>query len=221
MGGGKIDYNNLDAVNQAVSDNYNKNVLVPCQGCGRTFLPESLAKHIKGCKGGAAAAEKAEKDFQANKPIVKPKTLVCHICGREFGTKSLAFHLKSCKKKWEIEQQNKPPHERRPCPSTPKALEEVMTSGNKGGSYNMDKLAEYNANAMNDFNDKVLEPCPNCGRTFLPDRLQIHLRSCKQNSGMKNKIAALNAQNANQSTLPEINQKTQAAKRTEPCNLCG
>lgn len=21
--------------------------------------------------------------------------------------------------------------------------------------------------------------CPNCGRTFLPDRLEVHLRSCK------------------------------------------
>ena len=96
-----------------------------------------------------------------------------------------------------------------------------MTSGAKGGAYNMDKLAEYNANAMNDFNDKVLEPCPNCGRTFLPDRLQIHLRSCKQNAGLKNKVAALNAQNASSSSLPEISQKTQAAKRTEPCSLCG
>lgn len=59
----------------------------------------------------------------------------------------------------------------------------------------MDKMESYNANAMEDFNDKVLEPCPNCGRTFLPDRLAIHLRSCKKGAGMKNKIAALNAAN--------------------------
>lgn len=103
--GGGIDYNNLDAFNSAVQDNYNKNVLVPCGGCGRTFLPESLAKHIKGCKAGAQAAEKAEYEATAKKQIVRPRTLVCHICGREFGTKSLEIHVKTCKKKWEYEQQ--------------------------------------------------------------------------------------------------------------------
>ena len=24
-----------------------------------------------------------------------------------------------------------------------------------------------------------LVPCPNCARTFLPDRLQVHLRACR------------------------------------------
>lgn len=79
-----------------------------------------------------------------------------------------------------------------------------MLNSGGAGSYNIDKLQEYNSNAMNDFNDKVLEPCPNCGRTFLPDRLQIHLRSCKKSAGLKNKIAALNAENQSQSSLPEI-----------------
>jgi hypothetical protein len=56
MGGGKIDYNNLDAVNQAVRDNHNANVLEKCGGCGRTFNPEALVKHLRGCAAGAAAA---------------------------------------------------------------------------------------------------------------------------------------------------------------------
>lgn len=29
----------------------------------------------------------------------------------------------------------------------------------------------------------MLDGCPNCGRTFLPDRLLIHLKSCKGPSG--------------------------------------
>lgn len=41
-----------------------------------------------------------------------------------------------------------------------------------------DKLEEYNNDAYKNYNEKVLEPCPNCGRTFLSDRLVIHLRSC-------------------------------------------
>ena len=37
------------------------------------------------------------------------------------------------------------------------------------------------------FEEKVLESCPNCGRTFLPDRLAIHLRSCKENKPLTQK----------------------------------
>ncbi len=33
--------------------------------------------------------------------------------------------------------------------------------------------------AFDDFNTKCLEPCPNCGRTFVPRALEVHLRSCK------------------------------------------
>lgn len=40
--------------------------------------------------------------------------------GREFGTTSIEIHLKSCKKKWEIEENKKPPKERRPLPEPPK-----------------------------------------------------------------------------------------------------
>jgi len=39
---------------------------------------------------------------------------------------------------------------------------------------------KYNEDAANSFNEKGLDPCVNCGRTFLPDRLVIHMRSCKK-----------------------------------------
>lgn len=38
-----------------------------------------------------------------------------------------------------------------------------------------------NSNAMKEYNDKALDACPNCARTFLPDRLLVHLKSCKGN----------------------------------------
>lgn len=40
-------------------------------------------------------------------------------------------------------------------------------------------MEDYNANAMKEYNDKALDACPNCARTFLPDRLLVHLKSCK------------------------------------------
>jgi hypothetical protein len=40
--------------NDAAFDTYNKQSLVVCTGCSRTFLPDSLVKHQKGsCAGGA------------------------------------------------------------------------------------------------------------------------------------------------------------------------
>jgi 16S rRNA U1498 N3-methylase RsmE len=41
-------------------------------------------------------------------------------------------------------------------------------------------MQKYNEDALTNWNDNVLEACPNCGRTFLPDRLVIHLKSCKK-----------------------------------------
>ena len=47
------------------------------------------------------------------------------------------------------------------------------------GNVNSNQLEDYNNDAFKQYNDKALEPCPNCGRTFLPDRLIVHLKSCK------------------------------------------
>ena len=41
-------------------------------------------------------------------------------------------------------------------------------------------MQKYNEDALTNWNDNVLEACPNCGRTFLPDRLIIHMRSCNK-----------------------------------------
>jgi len=35
--------------NDAAFDTFNKQALSVCSGCSRTFLPESLLKHQKGC----------------------------------------------------------------------------------------------------------------------------------------------------------------------------
>jgi hypothetical protein len=46
----------------------------------------------------------------------------------------------------------------------------------------IDEVEAYNASAFDDYNKKALEPCPNCARTFLPDRLEVHLKSCRSSN---------------------------------------
>lgn len=58
----------------------------------------------------------------------RPRGVMCYICGREYGTASIDIHLKSCKKKWEIQEEQKPRRERRPCPEEPPSFAAI-----KGG----------------------------------------------------------------------------------------
>ncbi|XP_026464247.1 uncharacterized protein LOC113366807 [Ctenocephalides felis] len=94
---------------------------------------------------------------------LRPRTLTCYLCGREFGTASLHLHEPRCRERWERENAYLPAHLRRPMPEKPPA--------------NLSAL-EYNNMAWK-VSQKSLLPCEHCGRTFLPDRLEIHLRSCK------------------------------------------
>ena len=110
--------------------------------------------------------------------MVRPKSVVCYICGREYGTMSISIHIKACEKKWDIEQAKKPKGERRPCPTAPTNFDDILT-----GKVSNEKMNEYNDEAFTNWNEKVLEACPNCARTFLPDRLEIHLKSCRGPGG--------------------------------------
>ena len=94
--------------------------------------------------------------------------------GKEYGTTSIKIHLKSCIKKWEEQEELKPVKERRPVPEEPDKFEDVLT-----GKMKALDLEEYNNEAFKAYNEKALVPCKNCGRTFLPDRLEVHLKSCK------------------------------------------
>jgi len=56
VAGGKV---NWDEYNDQAFKEYNEKALVPCDGCGRTFLPDSLIKHQKGCKESSGYGKKA------------------------------------------------------------------------------------------------------------------------------------------------------------------
>nr|XP_023473587.1 zinc finger protein 474 isoform X4 [Equus caballus] len=102
--------------------------------------------------------------------IRRPPTIVCYICGREYGTKSIAIHEPQCLKKWHNENNLLPKELRRPEPKKP----EVRTITAKG-FYDLDALNEAAWTSA----QSTLVPCAVCGRTFLPDRLIVHQRSCK------------------------------------------
>lgn len=69
------------ASNEKSFETYNKKSLMPCAGCGRTFNPDSLETHQRGCKDFKVVQKKAE-EMEPVKVAQRPKALVCFICGR-------------------------------------------------------------------------------------------------------------------------------------------
>ncbi|XP_031794858.1 zinc finger protein 474 isoform X4 [Sarcophilus harrisii] len=102
--------------------------------------------------------------------IRRPPTIICYICGREYGTMSISIHEPQCLKKWHNENNLLPKEFRRPEPKKP----EVRNIAAKG-YYDLDGINETDWTSA----QSQLVPCDNCGRTFLPDRLAVHQRSCK------------------------------------------
>lgn len=130
-----------------------------------------------------------------------PRTLTCYICGREFGTASLPLHEPKCLEKWERENRKLPRQlqKKRPIkPDTPMTKEE------------WNKFAWESAQAQ-------LISCKNCQRTFLPDRLEVHLRSCKepQRGPVKSSSVSAISDLSHKTTLP------QPIPGLVPCPHCG
>ena len=49
-------------------------------------------------------------------------------------------------------------------------------------------MQQYNQNAYAKWDTEALLPCPGCGRTFRPEPLKIHKRSCKVGAPLKKRI---------------------------------
>lgn len=64
-----------------------------------------------------------------------------------------------------------------PLPTAPKGYQALLESGT---SANLEAL---NEEAYKVFYDRALKPCENCGRKFLHERLQVHIRSCNKAYG--------------------------------------
>lgn len=174
--GGSYDIN---AANAATAQSFQ---LVPCENCGRTFLPDRLLVHQRSCKPKSGSSNSSPpkslrssghgSSAEPDKPamIRRPPTVICYICGREYGTKSIGIHEPQCLKKWHLENDQLPKNLRRPEPKKP----EIRSIGAKG-YYDLDAVNEAAFASV----QSQLIPCDICGRTFLPDRLIVHQRSCK------------------------------------------
>eukprot|EP01031_Cornospumella_fuschlensis_P036411 gene36411-44170_t len=101
-------------------------------------------------------------------PIKAPKARACYICGRQTLLPGYDNHVLQCRALFEKREAQKPPKERRQCPPDPMSY---MSSGKYGNE------EEANAAAMKAW-ESTLSSCQNCGRSFLPDKLVLHQRSC-------------------------------------------
>jgi Zn finger protein HypA/HybF involved in hydrogenase expression len=96
-----------------------------------------------------------------------PKARTCYVCGRPTLLPGYDSHVRGCAELFEMRESQKPPKERRPCPRDPY----VNGNGTKGS------LQKMNDAAYDTWKESLAQ-CRNCGRSFLPEKLAIHNRSC-------------------------------------------
>eukprot|EP00754_Rhynchopus_humris_P013658 Rhum_TRINITY_DN14340_c10_g1::Rhum_TRINITY_DN14340_c10_g1_i1::g.83578::m.83578 len=171
-----------DAFNSEQFQDYKGN-LAPCPNCARTFLPDSLKVHMRSCTGSqarGASTGSTPSDPSAPtgaRPVSKagretgqrPSMLVCYLCGQQFGSSSLGIHQPQCYKKKCIEWERADPAGRGPKPRDPASVDQAEMLKGGADAFNEQQFNHYNTN---------LAPCTNCGRTFAPDRLVAHMKSC-------------------------------------------
>ena len=149
-----------------------------CPGCKRRFLPDPYTVHMKSCKAASSSggAHTSLDHVKASKMSSRPRLLMCPLCGREFGTLSLPIHMKTCRVRFELEQEQLPRNQRKSADKIIEQFEKSNQTLKSNGDYNVDNM---NQDAYEIFTKEALAECELCGRTFLPDRLIVHLRSCK------------------------------------------
>jgi protein-arginine kinase activator protein McsA len=87
---------------------------------------------------------------------------------------SFDIHIAQCRELFAKREELKPEKERRKIPNDPLSVPRASKSS-ASASYDLDFVNDASFKAFND----NLSPCHKCGRTFLPEKLIIHLRSCK------------------------------------------
>ena len=115
-----------------------------------------------------------------------PRARVCYICGRQYMLHSFSIHEKQCRELFEKWESQKPLKERRRCPEDPMKNSNLILGKTSGGErMSTRELNELNDAARKAWSTECLVRCQNCDRSFLPEKLKIHQRSCTQNNPAK------------------------------------
>lgn len=141
--------------------------------CEDTVLTNTRAVMIqRNIDGQSNIQELTAKKRRIGQSTMKgaPKARSCYICGRQYMLHSFAIHETQCRAMFEKWENQKPVKERRKCPEDP------MRGFNPNMS--MKELNKLNAESQQVWSDQALVRCQNCNRTFLPEKLPIHQRSC-------------------------------------------
>jgi hypothetical protein len=161
-----------------------------------------------------------------------PKTVVCYVCGRQYGTifqlmkiffsqciktlcrlglHSFEIHLKQCKELWIAREAQKDPRERKPLPQDPSEGFGTVDRSN----LTAEQLQIINDKSSQQYNNVSLSQCQWCGRTFLPEKLVVHNRSCTQENPAKRIGAASDhrSEDAPAATSPSAEPRPKTAGR--------
>lgn len=146
-----------------------------------------------------------------------PRTRTCYICGRSYGVHSYDIHIKQCKELWIARESVKPIKERKPLPEDPFLK---LQSEPNSESYSEEELQKINAIAAQSYNNESLVGCSYCGRTFLPEKLLIHNRSCTAENPAKRVNATIKANTESNGTTsiepPKVKKANPKAQSLPP-----
>lgn len=105
--------------------------------------------------------------------------ITCFICGKDLRHNVIKVHINQC------------------LPSNqelPSDYKDFFAKIDDGIEIPQDEIDEFNDKANKLFKEVSLVPCPNCGRKFYHDRIEVHIKSCKGNNKKKHSSITGNKQ---------------------------
>lgn len=152
----------------------------PSSGGGDRLAADLYEKMGGGKRADGSPAASPKGGGRISRP---PNFLTCYLCGQQFGKASLPIHQPQCYVKkllqWErgdpATRGSKPLHPDEMAARQEQAMAEAPVSG--GGRQCQRAVDAFNEQQYKAFEEQMVA-CENCGRTFFPDRLVVHQRSC-------------------------------------------
>eukprot|EP01038_Epipyxis_sp_PR26KG_P007238 gene7238-9869_t len=105
-----------------------------------------------------------------------PKARTCFICGRQTLIHGFDYHVEQCRDLFIKRESLKPPKERRSCPVDPMIMQQQYL-GSSTSKLTHRELDELNIASQKSWSETLIK-CKNCDRSFLPDKIGIHNKSC-------------------------------------------